>query len=60
VERYFKDYERVKLLLKRGLALAEISSAIGRGQSVVLQCVEITCHYNPACSKRQIWNAWLL
>lgn len=47
VERYLKDYERVKLLLKRGLEAAEISSMIGRGRTVVLEYIRIVQEYHP-------------
>jgi len=47
VERYLKDYERVKLLLKRGTAVEEISSLIGRGKRVVLEYVELARQYHP-------------
>lgn len=47
VERYLKDYERVKLLLKRGMEAAEISSVIGRGKRVVLEYVELARQYHP-------------
>lgn len=48
VERYLQDYERVKLLLKRGTEKAkEISSLIGRGERVVLEYVEIARQYHP-------------
>jgi transposase len=47
VERYLKDYERVKLLLKRGMEVEEISGLIGRGKRVVLEYVEIARHYHP-------------
>lgn len=48
VERYLKDYERVKLLLKRGMKAEEISSLIGRGKRVVLEYVELARQYHPA------------
>jgi len=51
VERYLKDYERVKLLLKRGLAVPEISSTIGRGQQVVFEYVDIARQYHPELFK---------
>jgi len=47
VERYLKDYERVKLLLKRGMGVAEISSTIGRGERVVVEYVELAGEYHP-------------
>jgi len=47
VERYLKDYERVKLLLKRGMGAEEISSLIGRGKRVVVECVELARQYHP-------------
>ncbi len=47
VERYLKDYERVKLLLKRGMETEEISSIIGRGKRVVIEYVEIARQYHP-------------
>jgi hypothetical protein len=47
VERYLKDYERVKLLLKRGLTAEEISSMIGRGRTVVLEYIQIAREYHP-------------
>ncbi len=46
VERYLKDYERVKLLLKRGLGPAEISAMIDRGQRVVLEYETIARQYH--------------
>ncbi len=47
VERYLKDYERVKLLLKPGLTAEEISSMIGRGRTVVLEYIQIAREYHP-------------
>ncbi len=47
VERYLKDYERVKLLLKRGMEVEEISSLIGRGKRVVIEYVELARQYHP-------------
>lgn len=40
-------YERVKLLCKRGLNVAEISAMVGRGQNVVLEYVEIARQHHP-------------
>jgi transposase len=47
VDRYLSDYERVKLLLKRGMESRLISSMIGRGERVVLEYVELTREYHP-------------
>ncbi len=47
VERYLQDYERVKLLLKRGAGSKEISSLIGRGERVVLEYVGLAREYHP-------------
>jgi len=47
VDRYLKDYERVKMLLKRGMEADGISSAIGRGRTVVLEYIEIARQYHP-------------
>lgn len=48
VERYLKDYERVLMLLKQHLGVAEISAIIGRGQSVVREYVMLARQYHPA------------
>ncbi len=47
VERYLKDYERVCLLLKQGLAVAAISAIIGRGERVVQEYVAQAQTYHP-------------
>lgn len=47
VERYLKDYERVKLLLKRGMEAEAISGIIGRGVRVVLEYVALAREYHP-------------
>ena len=47
VERYLKDYERVKLLLKQGMAAEEIGGLIGRGKRVVIEYVEVARQYHP-------------
>jgi transposase len=47
VERYLQDYERVRMLLKRKMAVEEISATIGRGVSVVVQYVELARQYHP-------------
>jgi hypothetical protein len=47
VERYLQDYERVRMLLKRGMGVEDISATIGRGQRVVVEYVEIARQYRP-------------
>ncbi len=47
VKEYPRDYERVKLLLKQGTAVSEISSLIGRSERVVLEYVELARQYHP-------------
>lgn len=47
VDRYIKDYERVKVLLDKGLTANEISHAIGRGLRTVLQYHEIVIEFHP-------------
>jgi hypothetical protein len=46
VDRYLKDYEREKLLLKREMSVKEIGIMIDRGQNVVLEYVEIARQYH--------------
>jgi hypothetical protein len=53
VERYLKDYERVRLLLKRGMGTEEISSLIGRGKRVVVEYVELARQYHPQLFNEQ-------
>ncbi len=47
VDRYIKDYERVKVLMRKGLTITEISHAIGRGQWTVEQHQEIALDFHP-------------
>lgn len=47
VDRYLKDYDRVKMLLKQNLSVAEISAIIGRGQSVVKEYIAQAQIYHP-------------
>lgn len=47
VDRYIKDYERVKLLLRKGFRVREISQATGRGQRTVLQYTKIALELHP-------------
>jgi hypothetical protein len=47
VDRYIKDYERVKVLLSKGLTVDEISHAIGRGRRTVLQYHKIMLEFHP-------------
>ena len=47
VDRYLKDYDRVKVLLSKGLNLTEISQAIGRGLPTVQQYYELVVTFHP-------------
>lgn len=47
VDRYIQDYERVKMLLGKGMSLDEISHATGRGVSTVRQYCKLAWHYHP-------------
>jgi hypothetical protein len=47
VEVYLKDYDRVKLLLSKGLPPDEIAHAIGRSLHTVRQYCKLTWHYHP-------------
>lgn len=47
VERYLKDYERVRMLLKQNLCATEISAIIGRGTSLVEEYIAQARTYHP-------------
>jgi hypothetical protein len=47
VERYLKDYERVRMLLKRGIPVEDISTTIGRGVRVVVEYVDLARKHHP-------------
>jgi hypothetical protein len=47
VERYLQDYERVRMLLKRGMSAEDISTTIGRGVHVVVEYVELAREHHP-------------
>ncbi len=47
VDRYLQDYEKVKLLLGKGITPEEISHAIGRALSTVRQYRKLVLHYHP-------------
>ena len=53
VDRYLQDYERVKLLLKRGMEADEISSTIGRGRTIVLEYIGIARQHHPELFDKQ-------
>jgi predicted transcriptional regulator len=46
VDRYIKDYERVKVLLSKELTVKEISHAIGRGEQTVLEYHKIVLEFH--------------
>lgn len=47
VDNYIKDYERVKLLVKKGLSKTEISNAINKGRRLINEYIEIIKIYHP-------------
>ncbi len=47
VERYLKDYERVRMLLKQKLSIEEISAMIDRGQSVIKEYIAQAQLFHP-------------
>jgi hypothetical protein len=47
VDHYLKDYERVKVLVGKGLTLPEISQAIGRGLPTVKQYYKLVLKFHP-------------
>ena len=47
VERYLKDYERVRMLLKQNLSAEEISAIIDRGQSVIKEYIAQAQLFHP-------------
>ena len=47
VDRYIKDYERVKFLARRGMDVIEISHLTGRGKQVIKQYIKILQRYHP-------------
>jgi len=48
VDRYIKDYERVKFLIRRGIETKQISHMTGRGKSVIKQYIQIHNKYHEA------------
>jgi len=47
VDRYIKDYERIKFMIRRGLTKPEISQTIGRGMKVINQYFKLLEKYHP-------------
>jgi len=47
VDRYIKDYERVKFLVRRGISKIKIQHLTGRGGSVISQYLKIIKRYHP-------------
>lgn len=47
VDRYIKDYQRVKLLTRKGLNPNEISQITGRGKKIVTHYVKILKEFHP-------------
>lgn len=53
VDRYIKDYERVKFLFRRGIEPKQIQHMTGRGRSVIKQYIEIIEAYHPDYIKEE-------
>lgn len=51
VDHYIKDYERVKLLLKKAQSRTEISCLTGRGQRVVDKYIQMAYKHHPELRK---------
>src|SRR6056297_894229 len=47
VDRYIKDYERVKFLIRRGISTTQIKHMTGRGASVIKQYRKLIERYHP-------------
>ena len=47
VDRYIKDYERVKFLIRRGISTTQIKHMTGRGASVIKQYRKLIEKYHP-------------
>jgi predicted transcriptional regulator len=47
VDRYIKDYERVKFLVRRNINITQIHHMTGRGKSVIRQYIKIMKTYHP-------------
>jgi len=47
VDRYIKDYERVKFLARRDISKKEMTHLTGRGRSVITQYLKIIKQYHP-------------
>jgi len=53
VDRYISDYERVKMLLRKGADVKEISQLIGRGLRTVKEYERIALLYHPELATRK-------
>ncbi|MEA1963615.1 MAG: DUF1670 domain-containing protein [Candidatus Aerophobetes bacterium] len=53
VDRYISDYERVKILLRKGANVKEISQLIGRGLRTVKEYRQIATSYHPGIVTRK-------
>ncbi|MEA1964158.1 MAG: DUF1670 domain-containing protein [Candidatus Aerophobetes bacterium] len=56
VDRYISDYERVKMLLRKGTNVKEISQLIGRGFGTVKEYERITFLYHPELKNKKERN----
>jgi len=56
VDRYIKDYERVKFLKRKGLSKVEISSTMSRGKNLIGKYLDILEKYHPEVFKENSEN----
>lgn len=53
VDRYIKDYERIKFLARRGIDENEMALITGRGKTVIRQYMRIVKKYHPEIVRRR-------
>lgn len=53
VDRYVKDYERVKFLSEKGLSKGEIKRSIDRGKTVISEYIKLLNKYHPELQEKK-------
>jgi len=53
VDRYIKDYERIKFLARRGIDEDEMAMMTGRGKTIIRQYMRIVGKYHPEIVERE-------